>query len=52
MSVFGYNRANTPHLARLAEEGAVFERAYSSASWTKPSTASFMTSIPHSAPGG
>lgn len=52
MSVFGYNRPNTPNLARLAAEGVVFERAYSSASWTKPSTASFMTSVPHSALGG
>ena len=52
MSLYGYNRANTPHLARLAAQGASFERAYSNASWTKPSTASFMTSIPHSALGG
>ncbi len=52
MSLQGYNRANTPHLEHLAEQGAMFERAYSSATWTKPSTASFMTSIPHSALGG
>ncbi len=52
MSVNGYNRANTPHLERLAEQGAMFERAYSNATWTKVSTASFMTSIPHSALGG
>jgi arylsulfatase A-like enzyme len=47
----GYNRASTPHLNRLAQQGAMFERAYSSATWTKPSTASFMTSIPSSALG-
>jgi len=52
MSVNGYNRANTPHLEDLAKQGAMFERAHSSATWTKPSTASFMTSIPHSALGG
>ena len=52
MSLFGYNRANTPELERLAEQGAVFERAYSAATWTKPSTASFMTSIPSSSLGG
>ena len=52
MSVNGYNRANTPNLERLAAQGAMFERAYSSATWTKVSTASFMTSIPHSAMGG
>ncbi|MEE8277572.1 MAG: sulfatase [Thermoanaerobaculia bacterium] len=52
MSVYGYNRRNTPHLERLAAQGALFERAYSNATWTKPSTASFMTSIHHSALGG
>lgn len=52
MSLLGYNRGNTPELERLAEQGALFERAYSSATWTKPSTASFMTSLPHSALGG
>ncbi len=45
MSLYGYNRRTTPNLERLAAEGAVFERAYSNSSWTKPSTASFMTSL-------
>ena len=45
MSLYGYNRRTTPNLERLASEGAVFEHAYSNASWTKPSTASFMTSL-------
>ena len=45
MSVYGYNRRTTPTLERLAQEGVVFERAYSNASWTLPSTASFMTSL-------
>ena len=45
MSVYGYNRSTTPNLERLAAEGAVFEHAYSNASWTKPSTMSFMTSL-------
>ncbi len=52
MSLFGYNRSNTPQLERLAASGTLFDRAHSSASWTKPSTMSFMTSIPHSALGG
>ena len=34
MSVYGYNRRTTPTLERLAEEGVVFERAYSNSSWT------------------
>ncbi len=52
MSVYGYNRRTTPNLERIAAEGAVFERAYSNASWTRPSTASFMTSLQHSVLGG
>ncbi|MCH7825032.1 MAG: sulfatase-like hydrolase/transferase [Acidobacteria bacterium] len=52
MSAYGYNRGTTPNLERLAAEGAVFERAYSNASWSKPSTQSFMTSLQHSVLGG
>ncbi len=52
MSVYGYNRRTTPFLERLAEEGVVFERAYSNSTWTQPSTASFMTSLHHSVLGG
>ncbi|HEX9582743.1 MAG TPA: sulfatase-like hydrolase/transferase, partial [Gemmatimonadales bacterium] len=52
MSLYGYNRPTTPNLERLAAEGVVFERAHSNSAWTKPSTASFMTSLQHSALGG
>ncbi|MEE9183479.1 MAG: sulfatase, partial [Acidimicrobiia bacterium] len=52
MSVYGYNRRTTPNLERLAAEGALFERAYSNSTWTKPSTATFMTSLQHSVLGG
>ena len=52
MSVYGYSRRTTPNLERLASEGAVFEHAYSNASWTRPSTASFMTSLHSSVLGG
>jgi arylsulfatase A-like enzyme len=52
LSVYGYNRRTTPNLERLAEEGAVFENAFSNSSWTKPSTPSFMTSLHHSVLGG
>ncbi len=45
MSVYGYNRRTTPNLEKLAAEGALFENAYSTSSWTKPSTATFMTSL-------
>jgi len=52
MSAYGYNRRTTPNLERLASEGALFERTYSNASWTRPSTASFLTSLQHSVLGG
>ncbi len=52
MSVYGYNRRTTPNLERLAAEGAIFEHAYSNATWTKVSNPSFMTSLYHSVLGG
>ena len=52
MSLYGYNRRTTPNLERLAAEGTVFDHAYSNAGWTRPSTASFMTSLHHSVLGG
>lgn len=52
MSTYGYNRRTTPYLERLAEQGVVFERAYSNSTWTQSSTASFMTGLQHSVLGG
>lgn len=52
MSAYGYNRRTTPNLERIAAEGALFEVAYSNASWTRPSTVSFLTSLHHSVLGG
>ncbi len=52
MSLYGYNRRTTPFLEELAQEGVVFEHAYSNSTWTQPSTASFMTSLHHSVLGG
>ena len=52
MSVYGYNRRTTPTLERLAQEGVVFEQAYSNSSWTLPSTVSFITSLQTSVTGG
>ncbi len=52
MSVYGYNRATTPVMEKLAQEGVVFEYAHTNSGWTKPSTASFMTSLHHSVLGG
>ncbi len=52
MSLYGYGRPTTPRLEALAKEGVVFEAARSPSAWTKPSTASFMTSLHHSVLGG
>ena len=52
MSLYGYERPTTPFLEQLAAEGVVFERAFSNATWTQASTASFMTSLQHSVLGG
>ncbi len=52
MSLYEYERPTTPFLEELAEEAVVFTRAYSNATWTQPSTASFMTSLHHSVLGG
>jgi arylsulfatase A-like enzyme len=48
MSVYGYDRKTTPNLERLAAEGAVIDHAYSNSAWTRPSTASFLTSLQQS----
>lgn len=52
MSVYGHQRRTTRFLERLAEEGAVFENAYSNSSFTKTSVPSFMTSLHSSVLGG
>jgi arylsulfatase A-like enzyme len=45
LGIYGYDRPTSPNLDRFSAEGAVFERAYSQASWTIPSMASYMTSL-------
>ena len=45
MPFHGYARAQAPFLAELAEQSVVFEAAWSSSSWTAPSTASIFTSL-------
>jgi arylsulfatase A-like enzyme len=44
-SAYGYARETTPHLRALAERGTLFDEAYSTASWTWPSTASLFTGM-------
>jgi arylsulfatase A-like enzyme len=45
LGCYGYERGTTPNLDRLAAQGVLFERAYSSAPWTLPSYASLFTAL-------
>ncbi len=42
---YGYERDTTPNVDRLADNGVLFERAVSQASWTLPAVASIHTSL-------
>ena len=43
LGLYGYSRPTSPHLDAWASEGVVFERAFSTSSWTLPSVASIFT---------
>ncbi len=43
LSIYGYSRATTPNLARLAARGVAFDAAFAAAPWTLPSHASMFT---------
>lgn len=45
MSCYGYSRATTPNIDRLASEGVLFRNALSQASWTLPSTATLLSGL-------
>lgn len=45
LGCYGYPRPVSPHIDRLAERGTLFEDAYSTSSWTWPSTASLLTGM-------
>ena len=45
LGVYGYPRETAPFLAELAGRSVVFERAFSTSSWTAPSTSSLFTSL-------
>ncbi len=42
-SPYGYERDTTPNLRRAAEQGVLFEKAYSVATWTVPSVGSMLS---------
>jgi arylsulfatase A-like enzyme len=48
---YGYPRATSPSIDRLASEGVLFEVAVSSTSWTLPAHASLFTGLPDSIHG-
>jgi arylsulfatase A-like enzyme len=45
LGTYGYERETAPFLAALAERSTVFDRAYSTSSWTAPSTATLFTGM-------
>jgi len=45
LEFYGYRDSTAPFLNRVAEQSAVFTRAFSSSSWTAPSTASLFTGL-------
>ena len=45
LSLYGASRDTAPFLRKLAAEGVTFDRAMSQATWTHPSSASFLTSL-------
>lgn len=51
LSCYGYPLPTTPHLDALAARGLRYEQAYSTASWTWPSTASILTGLAPEAHG-
>lgn len=52
LSAYGYARATTPRLARLAAEGVAFDHAMAAAPWTLPSHGSLFSGLAASAIGG
>lgn len=45
LAAYGYDARVAPFLASLAERSVVFQRAYSTSSWTAPSAASLFTGL-------
>jgi arylsulfatase A-like enzyme len=45
LPLYGYPRATTPHLERLASRLAVYEQAVADGAWTPPSVASLFTGL-------
>ena len=46
LGCYGYDRATSPTIDRLAREGIRFEKAFSSTTWTLPAHLALLTSLP------
>lgn len=46
LGCYGYSRETSPNIDRLAREGALFENAFSSTTWTLPAHMALLTSLP------
>jgi arylsulfatase A-like enzyme len=42
---YGYTKPVSPRIKKFAQEGVLFERAYSQSSWTRPAVASILTGL-------
>ena len=51
LSCYGYERATSPHVDRIAREGTLFEEHVSSTSWTLPAHAALFTGLPDAVHG-
>ena len=51
LGCYGYSRATSPNIDRLAREGTLFETAVSSSSWTLPAHAAMFTGLSDSVHG-
>src|SRR6185437_13364251 len=45
LSPYGYPRATTPNLKRLADDGVVLTNYFVNGNWTRPSTATMLTGL-------
>lgn len=45
LSCYGYPKPTTPNIDSLAEDGVLFENAYSTSGWTPPAHASMLTGL-------
>lgn len=46
LGCYGYERETSPNIDKLAKQGVLFERCYSTSSWTLPAVASLLSSKP------